>query len=628
MNQMPTASEVRVLHRKKRLARFNANLRLDQTMTAPTVSNLIAPDNLVPSTAELSGLEVSIPEWDRIRPDDIVSLMWEGTKVDVSQTVADPDNQQFPITLKLPSDFLKTNGTHKLGYYVIATSGAEALSFTIDVKVDLDPPNQGNTPDALIFPTEVVNNGLTLEYLTANDGRVIATVPAYKMMEAGQTVYPVWGNLNLPSVVVTEEDVNAGQVSVAIQGDAVMAAGEGAIESHYRLTSRAGYDGLDSESSVVSVILTPVPANLKAPKVPFADDGLIDLPDADKGVTIEISEYSNAINGDSIIAKWGNTSLPVVSVTAGNFPIEIDVPRRTIMAEGSGSISVMYQVIRKDRTYDSPPIKVTVDVDHVGPDNPDDDNPVNEALLPPTIKGSTEETNALEPADAGKVAHVTVPFYDNAKLGEVITVSWGENSQAKLLTAHTVVQADLDNKSFPDFEVPADVVSATPNDPEWPVFYTLSRAVEPANPVRSPSQLVNVYLTGPSNLGQPVLPDVNDRGWLLLANVENGANVLVPVYENMESGDSVTIMWQAFSTTNAAAGTEIEDSAYTASKTVGAPELAAGVAFVIPYEGYIDAIAAASPYAQGSAQVKYTVSQSGHEFASEAIVVPVDLGIP
>lgn len=160
------------------------------------------------------------------------------------------------------------------------------------------------------------------------------------------------------------------------------------------------------------------------------------------------------------------------------------------------------------------------------------------------------------------------------------------------------------------------------------MHYTLSRAIESANPVQSPTQLVSIYLNGPSELEQAILPDRNEQGWLLMGKVENGANVSVNVYKNMLVGDIVTVYWQAFSSTNAAQGTKIEGSTYEESKTVGAPELAGGVKFVVHYTGNIDVIASASPYAQGACQVQYKVTQSGHEFSSEIAVVPIDLGTP
>lgn len=628
MKPMLTANEARALQRQNRLRRFNEKLRDADTLSPPTANGLIPPDNLTPSSVQLDGLEVQIPEWGRVLPNDKLYIVWQGELTNIAYVVTDPETQVFPITIQIPSSYFSTNGSYIISYSVAATSGAPASSAPLVIKVDTEAPNQGNIPGALIYPDEVIKNGLTLEYLSQNKNQVIATVPSYTKMEAGQVVNPVWASINLPSITVTADDVKAGKVSVNIPTDIITQSGEGSIESHYTLTSRAGFDGLESDPALVNVILTPVPANLKAPVVPLAVDGLIDLPDADAGVTVEISQYSNALTGDNIIAKWGSASLAANTVISDNFPVEISVPREIVISEGTGTINVSYQVIRKGNIYDAPAITVEVDVDHVGPENPDEGTPVNEALDPPEVKGSTGETNALEPADAGKVATVTVPLYENAKIGEIITVYWGSGAQSQILDTHSVTQTDLDNDAFEDFIVSADIVDSTPNDPEWPVHYTLSRATEPANPVLSPTQLVNVYLTGPSNLVPPVLPDINELGWLLIEAVENGAAVSIPVYENMANGDVVTIYWQAFSTTNAAEGTEIENSAYESNKTVGAPELANGIAFTVPYQEYIDPIASASPYAQGSAQIKYTVNQAGHEFASEMVVVPIDLGHP
>lgn len=425
-----TENEARTLARQNRLKRFNSNAMLEEDLPAPQVNNLISPDNLVPSEAEISGLNISIPEWSRVLPNDKIYLLVQGEQTEIFHVVLDPEKEKFPIVLNTPTSLFPSNRSYVISYAIAAQSGSTSYSAPVTIKIDRESPNQGNMPDALIYPEEIIAKGLTLEYLTAHNEFLIATVPAYTKMEAGQTVNPVWADNDLPAVTVTDADVKAGKIAVSISSEIIKAAGEGVIQSHYSLTSRAGYDGLPSDPSLVSVILTPVPTNLLAPTVPLAADGLIDLPDVDSGVAIEIPEYSNAINGDIIYAKWGNTTLTKITVSEGKFPMEILVPRYIIIAEGSGSITISYQVDRKGRVYESPVTKVLVDVDHAGPDNPDESDPVNKALGA-VIKGSSSTVNALEPDDLGKDAYVTVPFYNEAKVGEVITVYWGTGSQEK-----------------------------------------------------------------------------------------------------------------------------------------------------------------------------------------------------
>jgi hypothetical protein len=146
--------------------------------------------------------------------------------------------------------------------------------------------------------------------------------------------------------------------------------------------------------------------------------------------------------------------------------------------------------------------------------------------------------------------------------------------------------------------------------------------------VYSPTQAVDVFMHGPSNLEPAVFPDANSKGWLLKENVENGCNVTIPVYENMAMGDVVSVSWTAFSTTNASPDSMILDTTYTKEITVDEAELADGVKFSVPYEPYIEKIAGASPYEEGAGQVTYTVTLSSHDFAGPTATVKIDLGSP
>lgn len=629
MSKTVTAKEARLSQNARRLERYKKLTREAPGLAAPEIPGLLDPDNLVPASLLENGLTVNIPQWNRVLTGDVVELTWSGgSNSSISVTIDDAATQEFPIPVSIGSSYVANDGVYNLYYRVVAATGSSSLSESVTILINRTPPNYGNRPQALQYPADVINGGITSEYLAAHDDQVIATVPGYPDIAVGQVVHAVWNGSSLLPVTVTDADVQAAAVSVVIPGDTIRESGEGHFESHYSLTSRAGFDGLESDPATVDVILIPEPADLKAPAVPLAADGLIDLEDADKGVALEIETYSNARTGDEILASWGETKLGLTLVVQSDALQYVDVPRRVILSEGTGTLSVSYQVIRDGRIYKSPETDVIVNVDRVGPDDPNDDTPVNEALEPPVVTGSSGSENELLPEDAGKAASVTVPFYDTANAGEIITVYWGQGADATPLAPHTVAADDISNKAFPDFTVAADVVDATANNPEFPVYYTLGRAEEPHNPVLSPAQPVNVFLKGPSDLGPVTFVDINNVGWLLKENVENGCNVRVEVYNNMAAGDTVALNWQAFSTTNAAAGTEIEGSAYTASKTVGAPELAAGVLFTVPYETYIDAIAGASTTAMGSGQVQYTVTQSGVDFAGETAFVQIDLGAP
>lgn len=594
-------------------------------MVAPSVPEALEPDNLLHVTTLESGMTVSIPEWPRVLPDDKLEVHWKGNIVHTFDVV-DPQDVVFPYTFIVSPNDLKGDGVFPLFYSVTASSGASDDSDQTFVKIDTSSPNLGNVPEALIFPDDVLSNGLTSEYLEENDDQVIAVVPQYAGMEAGQTVHPSFYNRQLDSVVVTETDVTNGQVPIIIPGETVREVGEGEQISTYFLTSRAGFDGLRSAPASVNVLLSPVPADLLPAHVPLADDGLIDIPDANLGVLVEIEEYKNASSSDIIWVKWGNQQLQPTAVIPGGFPITIPVLRSTIIQAGSGEITVSYHITRSNMNFLAPDEVVQVDVTTVGPVDPNPGTPENEALEPPVVVGFSATENELIPEDYDNPVQVTIPFYEEAQVGEKIKVYWG-HAPATLAVSYTVSESDITSQVFAPLEVAAEIVNTTPNDAAFPVSYTIGRATGTENAVSSPAQFVNVHMSRPGGvegLDPAVFTETNAQGWLLKEQIEDGTEVLVNVYENMAIGDIVTLNWMAFSTTNAAPGTEIEGSEYSDFVTVSEPELANGITFNVPKE-FIDPIAEVSPTYQGAGQVFYTVTQGGSDTTSSEEVVKIDL---
>ncbi|WP_160286293.1 hypothetical protein [Pseudomonas knackmussii] len=639
MKSTITSKQARQLQRNKQLAR----LRLRQAaapgepdLEAPEVPDALA-DGLLTADVLDADLRVNIPFWGRVFPDDHLYVYWDvESPSGVYDLVIDTQTEaDFPLPVTIPNTYLLGDGAHQIFYKVIAASGTERLSFATLVLIDKTPPNHGAPPDAPLFPTEVDEGGLTGEYLAANGDQVMVTIPPYAGMEKDQRVTLVWSqDIRLPDVAVTDADVAANKVEIPVSGDTVRQAGEGQQPVFYYLTSRAGFSGPDSLQATVDVLLKPLPANLKAPKVPLAEDAgtLIDTEDLYAGVTIEVDAYDNAQLGDLVVASWGSTSLSPSIVFPSNFPVQVAVPASTIKQEGDTAIDVSYQVIRRTHAVQAPSITVNVNTDSPGPEDPDPVTPENPLLAPPTVQGGSGSINELAPDDRDKPALVTIAVYAEAKAGEVLKLYWGPRPNAILVTTYTVTDADLSLPNFAPFSVETIMVNQTPNDPQWPVFYELSNATDPANPVLSPSQPVNVHMNqpgGPDGLGEAEYVDKNTQGWLIRAVLEEqgGARVLVPPYENMRAGDKVGLDWIAYSTMNAAAGTEIPESAYTAlEQTVGDPELANGVSFLVPYDPYINVIAVANPtQLVGAGQVIYHVTQDGATYDSAPAIVPIDL---
>jgi hypothetical protein len=640
-----TAEQARAMQLSSQLARFQkqtASATLDD-LAPPDPLGLLPPDNLVPLELLLSGVDVNIPKWGRVLLDDVLTLYFRDQPLSPSFKVVDED-MVFPHPMRLlGGDLAIGDGTHGLRYEVVSDSGVVSPSETRPIRIDRSKPNNGNKPPRLIFPPEVETDGVTSEYLAANNDEVIARVSEYSGMEAGQTVTYYWNTIKLGPVTLTAADETAKEVALPIPGAVIRLAGEPGGLVHYYLTSRAGFDGEDSDITPVAVFLTPVPANLQDPLVPLFDDGLVDLSDANDGVEVVVRSYDNARSGDQVVVSWGAQVLLAATVVdpVNGFPLPIPVPRGRVVAEGNGTVQVSYRVYRSGivtPSWPSSALDVMVDIDAPGPTDPVPETPENEALVRPTVTGDAGGTNELVPADRGKDATATVPFYAEAKIGEIISLYWGKApAPSQLVSTHTIDQDDLDDGAFPEFTVPAAIIGDG-NNPALQVYYTLSNPATgspppPPNPVLSPAQPVKVRLVGPGGPGgleKAVFPDVVGNNWLWLEHVVGGANVTVLPYEEIKLNDDVTLSWQAYSVTSGAPGTEIGGTDDQETITVTTPEqLANGVKFKIPYAKSIEPIGAANPNKQGAIKVSYTVTQDGDsETVPEETLVKIELGAP
>ncbi|WP_160286287.1 hypothetical protein [Pseudomonas knackmussii] len=640
MQSKITAQQARSLQRNVRRARAEQRRRMQAAqhpqaraneLEAPTVVGVLYEDNLVPLDVLDSGLEIQVPVWPRLQAGDELSILWDD--VEVHRFVVTDAEMVFPYSYILPPDNMQVSGSHRLTYSALLISGLEPSSVPVIVTVDRNEPNSGNIPAALEFPAEIVSDGITPAYLAANGDKVMVKVPHYSGMEANQSVHVLWGNSHpLPIKVLEQADVDQGYVEIEIPGDTIRAAGEGRMDAYYYLTSRAGFDGKESIHSDIDVILSAPPSGLLAPTVLLAEDGLVDRDDATAGVFITVAPYQNMGAGDQVAAKWGSTALALYPMQVDGHPVDIAVSRAIVINEGSGVIDVSYEILRNSRPYGSPVTPITVDIDTAGPLDPDPTTPENELLAAPTVLGNVSQSpNELTPEDLESGATVEVPFYSEAKEGEIITVQWGSMSGLIALPPYTITAQDVTDQQLPPVPVSTAVLEGTLNNPALPVNYTLTRPLgaPAANPVLSLTQSVNAHMSGPGGidgLGAATFDDINGRGYLLYAVVyPDGAKITVPAYLNMQANDKVTLEWQAYSALGTPVGEEIAEALFTQTIDVTADMVGSDLAFTVPYDTYISPIALEEDFF-GSAKVIYTVNQGGTDFLSEEeATVNIDL---
>lgn len=652
-----SAEEARGLQTQLRLEQYRNRA---ETGTLPLeaaqpVDAFIQPGNLATKDILANGFELLIPKWARIAADDDVYL--KINNVDVYNTpiytVPNPlPTVETPLIYKVEAFYLGGyKGEIKFQYLIESGSGQRDASDFLTIVIDREPPGDGKVPEALQFPP-AMGNKITLKYLDDNQDQVIATVPAYTRMEAGQTVSLWWNGKKTTAVapvIVTAEDVTNGTVQIVIPGAQFRGVTDERVMLQYSLSNRAGFESSPSESSAIMISLEPEAADLKNPVVPLAADGLIDLADADKGVEIKIDAYTNIMTGDAIVAHWGVSALNSETVIANNFPVYVSVPRSVVLREGSGSIPVYYEVMRGGAATQSNTIQVIVDVTTVGPVDPDPTTPVNEALQVPWIQGGSKlhPFNELGIQDKGKAATATIPFNQSIQgntaqpiittPGAQITLMWGAYPGSPIpIGPVTVTQAHLDAKELPQITIPAAIIDATPDGNAFEVYYTLIRPAGDTvkNPVSSPSAKLTIEMNipgGPDGLLAPTIMGTTKKNWITKETIQAGGGVKIKVdmYSGMKVGDNVELHWIAYSSTNNAPGTEIAATEYTQNKTVVTVDITNGLEFSVPYTPYVEQIAAETGnQRQGSGAATYTVTQNSKNYASKEAIVKIELSSP
>lgn len=121
----------------------------------------------------------------------------------------------------------------------------------------------------------------------------------------------------------------------------------------YVLVDKAGNISRLSKPRSVTVALGTMPANLQAPLVPLADDGLVDRLDAVQGVKVHVLEYENWKQTDEVSVSWAGSLVGRRQIGEGEtFPLVFSVSLDVLRHEygdppvGTKAMPVSYTVFR------------------------------------------------------------------------------------------------------------------------------------------------------------------------------------------------------------------------------------------------------------------------------------------
>ncbi|QXI25892.1 hypothetical protein [Pseudomonas vanderleydeniana] len=546
-------------------------------------------------------------------------------------------NTLFPYFCFIPAHYMTNPGFRVIRYEVSnPLIGSDESSPTF-VNIDQTAPNQGNAGLRLRFEDEVEADGLSDEYLTDHGGAPVV-VPRWSDLHIEDTVIFYWSKTpRLSSSDDDEDEAHTLQITYAhwvdenapieatIPEAVIRASGPGRRYAGYRLKDRAGNGGGFSAPTPIEVLTVAAPGDLEKPWIEEALDGLIDLADARLPLKMKIPFIDGASAGDWVMPYWNAQALPSFQLADVNtWPIPRDLSWTVVSSGGFDApvptrIHYLYQRgTQQPKPSDSSFFLVDLTVAGPAPEGPD---PINRFLDPVTVKGVTGD-NIVTSADSNRHLKVEVTLFDNPKPGERLELMWG--SDAELARTYTVQQGDVAGQLLELF-VPWPVVEGVGSHPRLPVYYWTDNGV---NRQRSRDTLVKVAITRIEDLLAPVVVDADARNTINCETVPRpweGIRVHVPADPRFAPGDTVTLYWKGYSTTNGA-GAPIPGSEESFPRILSPEEARDGVDItVLPFNPLITLPGLVTPR-NGSAVLQYSLSkQDGSYGDSKKKMIAVSL---
>jgi hypothetical protein len=520
-----------------------------------------SPDGLLPRTELNRDLQLIVPAWSfTTDPDlgpDIVKVGFRPLG-DEFREVAE---FEFSIPIEpgdkivsVPRDYLD-NGIYDLSY-ILRQGGNPAESAKKRITVDRVAPDDGQEP-ALLEMLDVVG-AITDDYLKEH-GQVRFQVRSYVGIKARDRAIYFWTDTDKPSDSETEideqefsqVDIDLNELFITIREQDIRDRGEGSRYIYYRLRDWAGNKGPRSELLELFVDLLPAPGNLKPPRVPLSDRGLIDRQHAREGavaqgaVTVEIDRYDNPGSDNEILLDWNGTPLAPVPVDPSRFPVVVRVLWSALTAKGLGPLtaSVTYKVRRPSgTTQPSLGTRVPVDLTLAGQDHANAPALLNPDLAKVEIYGvNSKRLNTLTSDDFGEPAEGILELFDGPLAGQTISLLWGANATP---AAQYIVQpGDVAGKRVP-FTIPWPIIDQDRENPALPVYYTTSNNV---NLQQALTTSVNVSIVVIENLKEPSFPHANKNGVLdccACPLLWKGVWVKIEGNAAFDKDDEVTLNWQ------------------------------------------------------------------------------------
>lgn len=346
---------------------------LDTALLIPPTVPKLVPDveggrsNTVEFRATYLPLRVEFKQWANSHPeieDEYLSLYWNDQLVE-KKTFSQPIRPE-ELFIMVPVDKL-IEGPHRLHYEVVIYTDHLATSRPLDIYIDKTPPMLDPDDDRLGLPEYVIREGVTEEYLKANDDELVGTVPPILGAEPGDVVKwffsddPV-GQHMVDMMTLTQAHIEtrgtqsiSKPIELIFPGNFIRQAGNGVRFVRYEVQDRAGTAPQRALARSLMADPSPPPRELPPPRIKEALGSdyfsTLDPAKAASGVTFVIPDDADIRPNETVTIFCGepgtlggySTSTPITPGAR-----EYLIPRVHIPPHMNSRAELYYQIDKPD----------------------------------------------------------------------------------------------------------------------------------------------------------------------------------------------------------------------------------------------------------------------------------------
>lgn len=267
----------------------------------------------------------------------------------------DPDDHFVQISAdKLPS------GRHAFSFIMTNYVGVRDRSFPFPVTIDKSPPQLAFSSEPLIDP-DILQDGLSEQYLNDHEGIVTVGVPAYLNPAPGDRISARWLNEHNGQFEEVTKDLGRDDYEDTIRLDfteeMIRRMGDGTRSISYHVADRAGNESVESSAVSFLVSVVRAPHHMPHPWITQAEGSPAEYADLDPskavaGATAQIPADAVYYDDDVVHMQFGEPG------TAGAVPIpvpwgtkEVRIPAGNIAAMFGKRVPVHYDLVMADSSY-------------------------------------------------------------------------------------------------------------------------------------------------------------------------------------------------------------------------------------------------------------------------------------